>query len=121
MPASPSATASTEAIHSCVFVASTSGARDRVEPVVSGCQNGANWRKPPIAASTASTPTGQRIESGPSLPVMQVEVLARERRRLAGEDDEVEAERVEAGQERADQAGDEEHDRRTRRGRARRR
>ena len=44
----------------------------------------------------------------PLLAVVQVEVLARERGRLAGEDDEEEPERVDAGEERADQAGDEE-------------
>ena len=41
----------------------------------------------------------------PFLAVVRVEVLARERGRLAGEDDEVEPERVQAGEERADQAG----------------
>ena len=66
MPASPRATAAIEAIASCVPDASTIGAATGLSQVVIGSQNGVNWMKPPTSERTASTDTGQTIESGPS-------------------------------------------------------
>ena len=51
---------------SCAFVGTTSGGATGSSHFETGSQNGGNWMKPAIVASTASTPTVQRIEIGPS-------------------------------------------------------
>src|SRR5215213_1643975 len=68
IPASPSASASPDASHSCASVGSTSGAATGSSQSVIGCQNGANWIQPPTTDSTASVSTVHIIENGPSRP-----------------------------------------------------
>ena len=68
----------------------------------------ANWSQPATTAEHREHDDRHSIVSGPS-PWSRVEVLPRARGRLAAEDEEQHPERVEAGQERADDPGDEEH------------
>ena len=114
MPASPRATASTDVIASCVLVGSRRRASRATgsSQFVSGCQKSANWIQPPTTASTARTPTGTSIVSGAFVPWCAWRCSLHERARLAAEDDEVHAERVEAGEERADRAPTTQQDRR---------
>src|SRR3954464_13190841 len=98
MPQIPSASASADETHSCVFVGSAIGSVRATgsSQFVNGCQNGAHWIQPPITASTVRIPDRQHHRRGSFLPVIRVMVLPYERTRFAGEDEEVETERVEA-------------------------
>ena len=78
--------------------------------VVIGSQNGANWIKPANVrehGEHADRPDHRERPLEPAVLLVQV-LAAANVRLLAAEDDEVEPERVEAGQERAREAGDEE-------------
>ena len=94
---------------SCVPLAVTSGGADTSRKFDTGVQKSATWIHPPTTDRTPSTDDRhehhQRPLAGPS-PGPDVVVLTRVGARLAPEDHEQHAERVEAGQERPDHAGD---------------